>query len=66
MALVLSRKFEESIMIGDDIWVTVVRHPRYDDCVRLVITAPRNVSIVRAELVDRVDPHQGVSKNRRK
>jgi carbon storage regulator len=46
--LVLSRKINEKILIGDDIVVSVVRVEGYQ--VRLGIEAPRNVRIVRAEI----------------
>ena len=47
--LVLTRKLMEKLFIGDDICVTVVRLEGSQ--VRLGIEAPREVSIVRAELV---------------
>jgi carbon storage regulator len=47
--LVLTRKLMEKLFIGDDICVTVVRLE--DGKVRLGIEAPREVSVVRAELV---------------
>lgn len=46
--LVLSRKLNESIVIGDKITVRVVKIDR--NCVRLGIEAPPEVSIFRAEL----------------
>jgi len=46
--LVLTRKPGESIVIGDDIVLTVVAVGR--GRVRLGVTAPRNVSIQREEL----------------
>jgi carbon storage regulator len=46
--LVLSRKFAESIIIGDDITVRVVGVSR--DVVRLGITAPRDVPVHRQEI----------------
>lgn len=48
--LVLSRKLQESIRIGDLIEVTVVHIDRGK--VRLSIKAPRNVTIVRTELLE--------------
>lgn len=51
--LVLSRKVDESLRIGPDIVVTVVRIS--DDKVRLGITAPRDVAIVRTEIDDHRD-----------
>jgi len=47
--LVLTRKLMERLFIGDNICVTVVRLEGGQ--VRLGIDAPRDVSVVRAELV---------------
>jgi carbon storage regulator len=47
--LVLTRRLMEKLYIGDDIIVTVVRLEGGQ--VRLGIEAPRNVPIVRAELI---------------
>jgi carbon storage regulator len=47
--LVLTRKLLEKLYIGDDICVTVVRLEGGQ--VRLGIDAPREVSVVRAELL---------------
>ena len=47
--LVLTRKLMEKLFIGEDICVTVVRLEAGQ--VRLGIEAPREVSVVRAELV---------------
>lgn len=47
--LVLTRKLMEKLFIGDDICVTVVRLESGQ--VRLGIDAPREVAVVRAELV---------------
>src|SRR5271165_5011359 len=47
--LVLTRKLMEKLFIGDDICVTVVRLEGGQ--VRLGIGAPRDVTVVRAELV---------------
>ena len=58
--LVLTRKLMEKLFIGDDICVTVVRLEAGQ--VRLGIEAPREVSVVRAELVperDAMGPHSG-------
>jgi carbon storage regulator len=53
--LVLTRKLMERLFIGDDICVTVVRLEGGQ--VRLGIDAPRDVAVVRAELVpDRPAP----------
>ena len=48
--LVLTRKLMEKLYIGDDVCVTIVRLEGGQ--VRLGIEAPREVSVVRAELVD--------------
>ena len=48
--LVLTRRFGEEIIIGDDIRVVVVRVQ--GDRVRIGIDAPRNVSVVRSELIE--------------
>lgn len=56
--LVLTRKLMEKLFIGDDICVTVVRLEGGQ--VRLGIEAPREITVVRAELVpDRqAGPHR--------
>lgn len=48
--LVLSRKVDEKILIGDDIVVTVVRIT--GGKVRLGIDAPREVTVLREEVED--------------
>lgn len=48
--LVLYRKKGDSILIGDDITLTVVESS--GDGVRLAIDAPRNVAILRKELLE--------------
>lgn len=50
--LVLSRQQEESIMIGDDIEITVV--DLRGDKVRLGISAPKHVAVHRKEVYDSV------------
>jgi len=47
--LVLSRKQGESIQIGDNIKIHIVKT---GNSVRIGIDAPRNVNVVRSELVD--------------
>ena len=49
--LVLSRKLQEQIKIGDDITITVVKVNNRQ--IRLGIEAPRDVRVVRAELEQR-------------
>ena len=51
--LVLSRNTEQTIMIGDDIEVKVV--DIRGGKVKLGITAPRNVSVHRREVYDRME-----------
>ncbi|AIE61353.1 carbon storage regulator CsrA [Bacillus methanolicus] len=46
--LVLSRKIKESIMIGDEIEITIVAVD--GDQVKLGITAPKNIDIHRKEI----------------
>lgn len=51
--LVLTRKAQEEILIGDSIRISIVRIK--GNTVRLGIEAPRDVRVVRAEL----PPHEG-------
>ncbi len=48
--LVLSRKPQEAIRIGDNVWVTILEIKR--GIVRLGIEAPRDVSVLRSELLE--------------
>lgn len=48
--LVLSRMRNETLMIGDDIWVTVV--DIRGSKVRLGITAPKQITVHRKEVYD--------------
>jgi carbon storage regulator len=50
--LILSRKVNENIMIGDDISVSVIEVR--GDQVRLGVTAPRNVKVFRREVFDAI------------
>lgn len=52
--LVLTRKLMERLYIGDDVCITVVRLEGGQ--VRLGIEAPRDVAVVRAELVPEREP----------
>ena len=57
--LVLSRRIGESIVIGDDITVTVLEVR--GDVVRLGIDAPRSVTVQRSELLKQSsDSHEAV------
>jgi carbon storage regulator len=55
--LVLTRKPGQSIMIGDGVEVQVLSVA--GEKVRLGITAPREVSIFRDEVYDRIESEQG-------
>lgn len=50
--LVLSRKKNESIMIGDDIEVVIVEIK--GDQIKLGVKAPRNVTVHRAEVYEEI------------
>ncbi|MDD5400830.1 MAG: carbon storage regulator CsrA [Sulfurimonas sp.] len=50
--LVLSRKIDESIVIGDDITIKIISVEK--GVVKLGIDAPKNVSIIRNELLEDV------------
>jgi len=50
--LILTRKPGESILIGDDIWVTVLDVD--GERVKLGIEAPRTVAVLRQELLEQV------------
>lgn len=50
--LVISRKKDESILIGDDIEIKIVKVE--DGTVKVAISAPREVTILRKEVMDRV------------
>lgn len=52
--LVLSRKVNERIKIGDQIWVRVVEI-RGNGLVRLGIEAPREMAVHREEVVERAE-----------
>lgn len=51
--LVISRKKGESILIGDDIEITVVKTE--EGSVKLSIAAPKNITILRKELYKEVE-----------
>ncbi len=51
--LVLSRMTDESIMIGDDVEITIVSVK--GDKVRIGITAPRSVTVHRREIYDAIE-----------
>ena len=55
--LVLSRQRDESIVIGDNIWVTIV--DIRGDKVRLGIDAPAEVSVHRREVYEAIQRENG-------
>jgi len=60
--LVLSRKVGQQIVVGDNIIITVVGI--FHDKVRIGITAPKDVSLMRRELLDiPLPPSQGDGEN---
>jgi carbon storage regulator len=58
--LVLSRQRDESIMIGDDVEITIV--DVRGDKVRLGITAPRNIPVHRREIYDAIQREKAEGK----
>lgn len=50
--LVIARKKGESVIIGDDIEITVVKVE--DGAVKLAISAPKKITILRKELIEEV------------
>ena len=59
--LVLTRKYQEKIRIGDNITITVLRMK--GKAVRLGIEAPADVPVVRGELTFEVEPPSEVSES---
>ena len=57
--LVLGRKENESIVIGDNIKITIVG--RSGSTIRLGIEAPRDVSVVRQELIVEHAPEEAAT-----
>jgi carbon storage regulator len=55
--LVLSRKLGESIMIGDDIIVTIVEIGKGK--VKIGIAAPKEIEIYRGEIYDKIQQQKG-------
>ncbi|GHV77978.1 carbon storage regulator [Spirochaetia bacterium] len=50
--LILSRKTDEKIMIGDDVTITIIEIR--GDQVRLGVDAPKNVKVFRREVFDAI------------
>ncbi len=59
--LVLTRKSDESINLGDDITITVIEVK--GNSVRLGIKAPTNLRIYRKEIYDKIKKENLMSKN---
>ena len=59
--LVLSRQKDESIVIGDDVIVTIV--DVRGDKVRLGINAPRSISVHRQEIYDAIQREKQAKAN---
>ena len=59
--LVLSRQMDESIMIGDDVKITIV--DVRGDKVRLGITAPKSISVHREEIYDAIQKEKKEAKD---
>lgn len=62
--LVLSRKRDESIMIGDNVEIVVV--DVRGDKVRLGITAPKDVPVHRREIYDAIQKEKKAKENKAK
>jgi carbon storage regulator len=58
--LVLSRQKDESIMVGDNVEITIV--DVRGDKVRLGITAPREISVHRREVYDAIQREKNQKK----
>jgi carbon storage regulator len=58
--LVLSRRRDESIMIGDDVEITIV--DVRGDKVRLGITAPKSIPVHRREIYDAIQREKAEAK----
>jgi carbon storage regulator len=57
--LILTRRVGESVVIGDDVQVTVLGVK--GNQVRLGVTAPRDVSVHRLEIYERIQKEQGAA-----
>ena len=57
--LVLTRRINQSIMIGEDVEIVVVEV--HGDQVRLGITAPRSVTVHRAEIYQQIQQENAQS-----
>lgn len=57
--LVIQRKKKESFVIGDDIIITIVEVS--NDKVKIAIDAPKDIPIVRSELIDAANMNKEVA-----
>jgi len=48
--LILGRRFGESIMINDDIKITVLTPVNHGKCIKIGIEAPKEISVHREEI----------------
>ena len=60
--LVLSRQKDESIMIGDDVEITIV--DVRGDKVRLGITAPKSIKVHRREVYEAIQREKEAEQNK--
>ena len=61
--LILRRKAGETLLIGDEVKVTVL--DVYEGGVRLAIDAPRSISILRSELLQAADANRDAAKEQK-
>jgi carbon storage regulator len=59
--LILTRRVGETVVIGDEVQVTVLGVK--GNQVRLGVTAPRDVSVHRLEIYERIQKEQGVPRS---
>jgi carbon storage regulator len=59
--LIITRKKGESLMIGDDIEITITKID--DGSVKIGIKAPKNVNILRKELYEQVEQENKMAIN---
>lgn len=69
--LILGRRFGESIMINDDIKITILQPVNNGKAVRIGIDAPREISVHREEIWDKIqlekqmqEPHKNTEYER--